>query len=240
MPDTLVLIHGTNGSHAETRPLADRLPRDIETVAPNWLGHGGRPAPDDGYGIDAIVEDLVLSMDREQIARAFLFGYSIGGYAALVLAHRYPERVRGIVTFATRHLWHARGVGHLVHLADPARLTRPGNTRAADLAAIHHPADWRLVNGANRRLFAQLGERPPLGEADLRSIVAPVLVLNGTRDPLVPAEESRHLASLFRIWRLGLFEGSAHPFGQTPLDDIATATAGFIHDVAALERERAA
>ncbi|WP_156679059.1 alpha/beta fold hydrolase [Sphingomonas profundi] len=236
MAETLVLIHGTNGSGAETEPLARRLPPGIDTFAPDWLGHGGRPAPDEDYGMDAIVDDLALSLDRRRIDRCFLFGYSIGGYAALVLAHRYPERVRGIVTLATRHLWHARGVAHLVHLATPERLMRPGNPRAAELAAIHHPTDWRRVNAANRMLFARLGEAPPLSEADLRAIAVPVLVLNGTADPLVPEEETRALAALFPTWRLGLFEGSAHPFHQTPLDDIATATAGFIGDVAALER----
>ena len=179
----------------------------------------------------------MLSLDRARIGRCFLFGYSVGGYAALLLAHLYPERVRGIVTFATRHLWHANGVAHLVHLADPARLTRPGNPRAAELGAIHRPADWRVVNAANRRLFASLGTDTPLREADLRAIAVPVLVLNGTRDPLVPEAESRHLASLFATWRLGLFEGSAHPFGATPLDDIAAATTGFVRDVAALERQ---
>ncbi len=231
----LVLIHGTNGSREETQPLASRLSPAVETFAPNWLGHGGRPAPRNDYCIDAIVEDLILSLDRERIRRCFLFGYSIGGYAALVLAHRFPERVRGVVTLATRHLWHAQGVGHLVHLATPERLTRPGNPRAAELAAIHHPADWRAVNWANRLLFAQLGADPPLGEADLRAFPVPVMVLNGTGDPLVPMAESRHLAALLPVHRLGLFEGSAHPFPQVPLDDITAATLGFMRDVAALD-----
>lgn len=235
MTDILVLLHGTNGSHGETQPLAVRMPRGIMTFAPDWLGHGGRPPPTHDYRMDAIVEDFVHALDRQRIDRCFLFGYSVGGYAALLLAHRHPERVRGIVTLATRHLWHAQGVGHLVHLATPERLTRPGNPRAAELAAIHHPTDWRLVNAANRLLFARLGEDPLLTEDDLRTIVAPVLVLNGTADPLVPQDETERLAQLFPTWRLGLFPGSAHPFGATPLDDIAATVAGFIRDVAARE-----
>ena len=215
MADSLVLIHGTNGSAEETRPIAERMPRWIETFAPNWLGHGGRPPPRDDYCMGAIVEDLVLSLDRERIDRCFLFGYSIGGYAALVLAHLYPERVCGIVTLATRHLWHEQGVGHLVHLAAPERLTRPGNGRAAELAAIHHPTDWRLVNGANRRLFAQLGEAPPLSEDDLRAIPVPVLVMNGTADPLVPVAETQRLAGLFSDVAAGIVRGQRPP---VPID----------------------
>jgi pimeloyl-ACP methyl ester carboxylesterase len=236
MTDTIVLLHGVNGAREEMAPLAALLPPSLAPLAPNWLGHGGRPPPGPDYSVGALVDDLIAKLDGEGIHRCFLFGYSIGGYLALALAHRNPERVRGVVTLATRHIWDRESVDHLVYLADPARLTRPGNPRAAELARVHHPTDWQLVNGANRRMFADLRTNPPLGDDDLRAISAPVLVLNGTDDPLVSADESRALAALFRTWRLGLFEGSAHPLPATPIADIAAAIADFARDVAAAER----
>lgn len=235
MTDTIVLLHGANGARGEMAPLGALL-APLVPFAPNWLGHGGRPPPGPDYSIAALVDDLVETLDAQGIERCFLLGYSIGGYIALALALRQPERVRGVVTLATRHIWDRESVDHLVYLADPARLTRPGNPRAAELERVHHPTDWQLVNGANRRMFADLGVNPPLGDDDLRRIAAPVLVLNGTSDPLVSAEESRALAGLFRTWRIGLFEGSAHPLPQTPLADIASATKAFCRDVAATER----
>ena len=198
MTDTIVLLHGANGAREEMTPLAALLPPPLRPFAPNWLGHGGRPPPGADYSVAALVDDLIATLDREGISRCFLFGYSIGGYLALALARRQPERVRGIATLATRHIWDRESVDHLVHLADPARLTRPGNPRAAELARVHHPTDWQLVNGANRRMFADLGASPPLSDDDLRAIAAPVLVLNGTQDPLVSVDESQALAALFR------------------------------------------
>jgi pimeloyl-ACP methyl ester carboxylesterase len=235
MTDTIILLHGANGAREEMAPLAALL-APLVPFAPNWLGHGGRPPPGPDYSIAALVDDLIVTLDREEISRCFIFGYSIGGYIAVALARRCPERVRGVVTLATRHIWDRESVEHLVHLANPARLARAGNPRAAELARVHQPTDWQLVNGANRRLFADLGAHPPLSDADLRAIASPVLVLNGKDDPLVSEAESRHLAGLFRTRRLGLFEGSAHPLPATPLDDIATATTAFCRDVAALER----
>ncbi|MET0271338.1 MAG: alpha/beta fold hydrolase [Sphingomonas sp.] len=231
MADTLVLLHGANGSAEEMRPLAERMPAGITVFRPDWLGHGGRPAPDDDYGVDTIIADLELLLDAAGIGRCFLFGYSIGGYLALVLASRRPERARGVATLAARHVWHPHAVAHLVHLATPERLTRPGNPRAAELAAIHHPTDWTRVNAANRRLFASLQTEGALNDAAVRAIAAPGLVLNATADPLVPVAESHALAACFRTWRLGLFPGSAHPFRDAPLDDIATVLADFVRDV---------
>ncbi len=234
MADTLVMLHGANGSARELVPLAALLPPTIKTMLPHWLGHGGRPPPGPDYGFPAIVDDLAATLDAAGVGRCFLFGYSIGGYVAFNFAHRFPDRVRGIATLATRHLWYPRAVEHLVHLATPERLTKPGNPRAAELATIHAPTDWRLVNAANRLLFSRLAD-PPLTDDDLRAITAPVLVLNGTADALVQAEESRALAALFPTFRLGLFDGSAHPLPKTPLDRIAGAIAGFVRDVVAAE-----
>jgi pimeloyl-ACP methyl ester carboxylesterase len=232
---TIVLLHGANGAREEMAPLAALL-APLGAFVPNWLGHGGRPPPGPGYSIAGLVDDLVATLDAAGIRRCFLFGYSVGGYIALALARRSPERVRGVITLATRHIWDRESVEHLVYLADPKRLTRSGNPRAAELARVHHPTDWHLVNGANRRLFADLGASPPLSDEDLRNIAAPVLVLNGANDPLVSAEESHALAGLFRTWRLGLFEGSAHPLPATPIADIAAATVAFCRDVASSER----
>ncbi|TVV74566.1 alpha/beta fold hydrolase [Sphingomonas solaris] len=233
MPETLVLLHGANGSAAEMAPVAQRLPPEIVTFAPDWLGHGGRPPPGAEYGITAIADDIEAAMDTAGIGRCFVFGYSIGGMLAMMLAHRRPDRIAGIATLAARAIWHPAAVAHIVHLADPARLTRPGNPRAAELAAIHHPTDWRLVNAANRRLFADLGHNPPLSPGDLRAMRVPVLVMNGSEDQLVPLAETHALAGSFATWRLGLFPGPAHPLTATPLDDIAASIAGFIRDVVA-------
>ena len=233
MTDTIVLLHGANGSRAEMLPLAAMLPARLAPFAPNWLGHGGRPAPGADYSMTALVDDLTATLDEAGIGRCFLFGYSIGGYLALALARRLPERVRGIVTLATRHMWHRAAVDHLVYLATPDRLEKNG--RAEELAGLHHPTDWQLVNGANRRMFADLGAAAPMSDDDLRGIAAPVLVLNATDDPLVPETETRALAGLFTTYRLGLFEGSAHPLPSTPLDQIAAAIDDFTRDVALAE-----
>jgi pimeloyl-ACP methyl ester carboxylesterase len=217
MIDT-VLIHGANGAGAAVRALADAL-RPLAVATPDLPGHGGRDLPE-RFTIEGFAADVVAYMDRHGIARAVLAGYSVGGYVALYVARHHPERVAGVWTLATKYVFDPATVAHLVHLADPARLERPGNPRAAQLQATHEPQDWRRVTEATRRLFRDLGERPALSEADLRAIGKPALVIASEADQLVPRDEAVALGKLLGC-PVGLLPGQCHPLSAVPLDAVA-------------------
>lgn len=62
-------------------------------------GIGGSARPDNGrIGVDAHVEDAIAVMDAAGMESAVLVGWSIGVNVAFELAHRHPDRVRGILS----------------------------------------------------------------------------------------------------------------------------------------------
>lgn len=229
---TLVVLHGANGSAAEMAPLVRMLDR-FDVRAPDLLGHGGRPPPP-RLDFDDMVEDLATWLDAEEIADAHLVGYSFGAYVALALAVRRPTCVRSLTAIAMTYWWDAARIRHVVHLADPERLSRPGNPRQEQLSASHGADQWRQVTLNNQALFASFGRKgPPLTDRLVARVGIPVLVLTGAEDPLVPAAEARHVADAFPHARLGLWPGAAHPLIKVPLVEVKYAVTSFIDEVEA-------
>ena len=94
----LLLLHGFTGSGATWSPHLEAWP-GFTTVAVDLLGHGASDCPADPrrYRMESCLEDLVALLDRLEVRRAAVLGYSMGGRVALRLALHAPERVRALV-----------------------------------------------------------------------------------------------------------------------------------------------
>jgi lipase len=97
-PRVVVAVHGLTANHVCFAPLAERLDPDRYTLlAPDLRGRG-RSAPVAGpFGLGAHADDLAALLDAEKVERAVLAGHSMGGFVAVVTAHRHPERVGSLV-----------------------------------------------------------------------------------------------------------------------------------------------
>lgn len=217
---TLVVLHGANGGAAEVERLSAALRPFGTVVAPNLPGHGGRPIPA-RLDMGDLAADVMEGIARQGIERPFVVGYSVGGYLALYLARHFPGQVRGACAIATKFVFDAPTVKHWSYLASPARLGRPGNPRAGQLAKLHAPQDWREVAMANIRFFEELGRAPPLAQADFASIELPVMLVNSNRDQLVPWAETLALRRLVPRSALVMFYGLAHPMVHVPVESLA-------------------
>ncbi|MFN0284331.1 MAG: alpha/beta fold hydrolase [Kineosporiaceae bacterium] len=65
-------------------------------------GFGGSPVPDGEPSIDVVADAVVGVLDAGGHDRAVLVGCSMGGYVALALARRHPERVAGLALVDTK------------------------------------------------------------------------------------------------------------------------------------------
>jgi pimeloyl-ACP methyl ester carboxylesterase len=100
---TIVLVHG----FASDRVQNWRAPGWYETltgaglsiVALDCRGHGesGKPHDPGFYGHEKMAEDVIAVMDDAAIGEAVLMGYSMGGYIAMSLLLRHPERFTKVI-----------------------------------------------------------------------------------------------------------------------------------------------
>ncbi|MDO4997179.1 MAG: pimeloyl-ACP methyl ester esterase BioH [Neisseria sp.] len=90
------LIHGWAANRHVFADLVPRLPSDWQVQSLDLLGHGEATFSGD-FQIDEAVNQLA-----EQIADdSIVVGWSLGGLLALLLAHRFPNKVRALCLTAS-------------------------------------------------------------------------------------------------------------------------------------------
>lgn len=92
----VLLIHGVTSSHLAWPFVVDGLP-GVRAIAPDLRGRGASNTLEGPAGMSAHAADLAATLDALGIDRAVVVGHSMGAFVAVVLAHRYPERVSRLV-----------------------------------------------------------------------------------------------------------------------------------------------
>jgi pimeloyl-ACP methyl ester carboxylesterase len=93
----LVLVHGNVSSSVYYKPLIDRLPEYIHTIAVDLRGFGDSSYNENVMSLKDLAEDLILFFNKLGIETCNLVGWSLGGGVVMELAAHYPERVEKLI-----------------------------------------------------------------------------------------------------------------------------------------------
>lgn len=209
----LVFVHGTRLSRAAWSAQVAGLSGTYRTVALDLPGHGA--LADEPFTLDAAADRVADAIDVVG-GRAVVVGLSLGGYVAMALAARSPERVRGLVLAgATAEPTGVRILGYLglawaLEHVDRATLDRVNRWffRARYPAAIADPiiAGGFWPHGGAAALHALVGERflPRLAAYPGRT-----LLVNGEYDVFF-RQGSKAFARAARDARRVLLRGATH------------------------------
>ncbi|MGB2839165.1 MAG: alpha/beta fold hydrolase, partial [Actinomycetes bacterium] len=95
-----LMVHGLGGQATNWTDLMAELVDDVEAWAPDLPGFGWSPPPPDGdYSLTADVEVLSAMLERLHAERGepvHVFGNSMGGAIAVLLASARPDLVRSL------------------------------------------------------------------------------------------------------------------------------------------------
>lgn len=217
-----VLLHGALGAGAQLDALAGALPPAYRVHQLDFEGHGGAPPRDRPFRIESFAENVLEMLDARGIARARFFGYSMGGYVALHLASRFPERVDAVATLGTKFRWDPAAAAREAGRLDPAVIRAKVPRFAEALEARHERAGgWEQVLARTAEFLRALGERPELTDAVLSTIAQPVRILVGERDATVSVEESAAVAQLLQNGSHAVLPDAPHPIEQVDVAALA-------------------
>src|SRR3954453_17919765 len=94
----VVLLHGFPLGRGMWKEQVSGIGSMYRVIAPDLRGHGDSPAPEGDYTIDEMADDVVELLDTLSLdGPVVVGGLSMGGYVALSLVARYPERVRALM-----------------------------------------------------------------------------------------------------------------------------------------------
>ncbi|MGM1064752.1 alpha/beta fold hydrolase [Saccharothrix sp. Mg75] len=194
---------------------------------------GGDRSPD----LVVIAEDVLAELDRLGVERAVVGGCSMGGYVAMALLRRAPERVAGLVLADTRSgadtdearanrlamaaRVEAEGVGWVPDAVLPGLLgPEPDDAVVDRLREAVLGRDPAEVVWAQRAMAARPDSTRLLADVDV-----PALVLVGEHDRLTPPESAREMAAVLRRAELVELPGVGH---LSPVEDPAAFAAAVV------------
>jgi pimeloyl-ACP methyl ester carboxylesterase len=202
----LLFIHEFAGDHRSWQPQVDAFGDAYRCIVYAARGFPPSDVPSDlaAYSQDHAVSDAVAVLDGLGIDRAHVVGLSMGGFAALHLALRHPERTLSIVVGGTGYgaAPEARDQFRSECQAIADRITSEGTAAFAERYAVgparvqlqnKNPAAWRTfaaqlaehsAEGAALTMLGVQRERPSLYDltGELGRLGVPALILVGDED----------------------------------------------------------
>jgi pimeloyl-ACP methyl ester carboxylesterase len=258
----LLLLHGIGNNAQTWAGVIQKLAAEHTVLAPDLLGHGSSDKPRGDYSIAGYangMRDLLSVLDLEQVT---VVGHSLGGGIALQFAYQFPERCARLVLIGSGGLGPELSAGLRLATLPGAEavltaLAGVSGSLRLGLRAVQEfgrAAGWRRV-----RDLAEAGDallalkdvearraflRTLRGVVDARgqavtavdrlylANAVPMLVVWGSRDPIVPAAHAETVRALVPNARIEVFQGAGHwphlddpdRFCDVLLDFVATTT----------------
>ncbi len=225
----LLLINGYAATAADWDPaFLGGLEAEFELILPDNRGVGGSPLGKGELTIEAMAGDMAALLDRMEIERAAVAGWSMGGFVAQRLAARVPGRVAALALLATDpggprsvpagpEVW-ARltdrsgtpreQAGRLISLLFPPalapRIDREFGDAVAAARAALPPCTLRAQEAAMEAWHRE--------EQDPPAAAPPTLVVHGSEDVVIPPANAELLRSRWDAAGVELIEGGGHAF----------------------------
>lgn len=190
-PD-LLLLHGALGDARQMETLAPLLEPYFSLHTYNFPGHGGKAFAEHPLTMRLLTEHLLDHIREFHLIGCTVFGYSMGGYAALQLESEKPGCFQRIFTMGTKFGWRPEVAESEAKLIDPEFLSQKAPNFAAVLQQRHAPNDWKQLAKETGHLMHDLA-RHPLATDDFGKIECKVRIAIGDRDQMVSFDESRHV-----------------------------------------------
>ncbi|MGH8456596.1 MAG: alpha/beta fold hydrolase [Stenotrophobium sp.] len=234
----LLMLSANPGDSRDFDAIAPQLAQRYRVIRMDWPGYGGSPVPQppEQAGASYFLDCFGEFIDALGLERFHILGNSVGGNVAVRYALAQPRKVLSLALVSsggfTRHNPVTRLFCQLQGMPRFNRLIGGLFTRSY----LHTRNDWtramiargdgeqntsqaRRVNAAVWRSFLQ-PQHNLLEQA--RGIALPALVINGRRDPVIPAKtDGRNAAQAIPGARALVLDSGHAPFAEIPEEFLA-------------------
>jgi pimeloyl-ACP methyl ester carboxylesterase len=218
----LLLLAGQANNHHWWDGVRDDFAHIRTTITLDYRGTGDSDKPDTPYSIELFAQDALGVLDELRIDSADVYGTSMGGRVAQILAARHPDRVRKLILGCT-----SPGGEHGIERSDAVRRSLAQIDRDAARQALaelmytpawlaEHPGPHQTMGDPNMPDHARRHHLRASADHDawdlLPDIRSQTLVLHGTDDVFNPAANAPLIAKRIPDARLHMIEGARHAY----------------------------
>ncbi|MBK9255419.1 MAG: alpha/beta hydrolase [Saprospiraceae bacterium] len=217
MKNNLLLLHGALGAASQFNLLVEKLKDHFDVHAFDFSGHGAN----DYHGslsMQKFSNDILDYLNENGLKKCELFGYSMGGYAAVTFALEHPERVDRIMTLGTKWKWDPETSAKEVKMLNTDKILEKVPAFADMLKQRHTGLGWKSVLNRTAELMEDLGNTSGLKKEDFVRVGVPVRICLGSEDSMVTTEESVAVAEWIPQGTFKILAGVPHPLEKVDVD----------------------
>lgn len=208
--EPLIVLHGAYMNIPSMGAIIPKLAETHKVYALEFQGHGRTTDIDRPITYQNLADDVAAFMDSAGLARADVFGYSVGAEVALQVAIRHPQKVNKIVAASAAYDlrgWQPEFTAVIPQITVEMMVGMPFAAEYRKLAP--NPDGFPELA---RKLIA-LEKEPMAWEKDVRQIKAPVLLIAGDAD----VTTLEHSVALFRLLGGGVMGDMGKPLPASRL-----------------------
>ncbi len=217
----VLLVHGAEADHTMFDGLMSALSTHHTVISYDQRDSGQTTNPARPYDLVDLASDAASLIEHLGFDRVHVFGTSLGGAIAQVLASRHPHRVERLVLASTWRVGERTADFNPDAAADLALLRGDVQLNAPTIARYFFTKDYlhthpeaveifrsRSRTDAQRARRAHMQAHPPL--IDLKAVQSPTLLLAGSADRLIPATHTFALVRELPHAECVLIDGVPH------------------------------
>jgi esterase/lipase len=207
---SIILLHGAIGANDQLEPLAKELTQQgIQVFSFNFSGHGKMPFQKN-FGIEQFALELEQFIATHKLEKPNVFGYSMGGYVALYLAHKQPTLLGNIITLGTKFEWTPEISQKETKMLDVKTILEKVPKFAEDLKT-RHGNDWELLLTKTTEMMLSLGTNNALSLNDYTTIENKVLIGIADKDTMVSLDETTAVYKQLKNGAMYMLPNTKHP-----------------------------
>lgn len=210
----LLMLHGALATQRQFDSLISALDNGERQYCMTFEGHGEYGPIDGPYRIENFAENVLHYIDQKEMEQVDLFGYSMGGYVALYLARKAPDKIRRIATLGTVLQWNRKTAEREAGFLDSKKIEEkiPEFSRKLDQL---HSFGWKEVVEKTKEMLLHLGENPLLNEDDWDAISQPVRIHVGDRDETAQFKPTFEIYTRLKHGELNVLPATPHSIEKT-------------------------
>ncbi|MBP7810191.1 MAG: alpha/beta fold hydrolase [Bacteroidia bacterium] len=223
---SIILLHGAIGAKDQLEPLAKELSANgYQTYSLNFSGHGQTPFQNQ-FSISQFAEELKLFIDKNNLVKPDVFGYSMGGYVALYLASQNHNLLGNIITLGTKFEWSTEIAAKEIKMLD-AKTIAEKVPKFAEALEKRHGDDWQLLLQKTADMMVDLGANNLLNRNAFSQIKSKVLIGLADSDTMVSISETDNAASKIIAAKRYTLANTKHPLETVNVNELVKIISDF-------------
>ncbi|MHC4413136.1 MAG: alpha/beta fold hydrolase [Planctomycetota bacterium] len=202
--EPVLLLHGGTCHISYHSPLIELLAKNYKVIAADSRGHGRSTLGKTKLSYPLLANDMAKLIDQLDVGPVTVIGHSDGGVIGYILAAKYPDKIKALVSTGANYRKSGRGgltpeALEWIKNLTPEKVAKWGKTRLHGPAkenylALNPEPNWdhfitRLLN----ELWLSDSD---LDENDLRNIKCPVLISHGEEENFVKLQDIIYMSEL--------------------------------------------